>query len=93
MMPLDASTATVSATTRTERGGEPMDFDDLGWSFWGKMAGVFLVGAILLFIFTLLFLHAIYAWGLFGTFLAIAVLALIAGWFFDRRNAGEHSEA
>jgi putative flippase GtrA len=68
-----------------------MDFDDLGWGFWGKMAGVFLVGAIVLFILTLVFLHAIYAWGLFATFLAIAVVALIAGWFFDRRNAGEHS--
>ena len=70
-----------------------MDWDDLGWGFWGKLAGLFLLGAILLFIFTLLFLHAIYAWGLFGTFQAIAVLALIAGWFFDRRNAGPQTEA
>jgi hypothetical protein len=68
-----------------------MDFDDLGWGFWGKMAGLFLVGAIVLFILTLVFLHAIYAWGLFATFLFIAIVALIAGWFFDRRNAGEHS--
>jgi len=51
-----------------------------------------MLGAVLLFIFTLLFLHAVYAWGLFGTFLAIAVLALIAGWFFDRRNAGPQSD-
>jgi putative flippase GtrA len=70
-----------------------MDFDDLGWGFWGKMAGVFLVGAIVLFILTLLFLHAIYAWGLFATFLAIAVVALIAGWFFDRRNARQQTSA
>jgi hypothetical protein len=88
MMPRESVRAIVSATTLTERGGEPMDFDDLGWGFWAKMAGIFFIGAVLLFIFTLLFLHAFYAWGLFGTFLFISILALIAGWFFDRRNAG-----
>jgi hypothetical protein len=64
--------------------------DDLGWGFWGKLAGLFIVGAIILFILTVVFLHAIYAWGLFGTFLALAVVALIAGWFVDRRNAHRH---
>jgi putative flippase GtrA len=64
-----------------------MDFDDLGWGFWAKMAGVFFLGAIVLFILTLVLLHAVYAWGLFAAFLAIAVVALIAGWIFDRRNA------
>jgi hypothetical protein len=57
------------------------------------MAGIFILGAIVLFILTLVFFHAIYAWGLFGTFLAIAVLALIAGWIFDRRNAGPESSS
>ena len=58
--------------------------DDLGAKFWFKMAGVFVVGAIVLFIFMIIFLKAIYAWA----FLALAVLALVAGWFVDRRNAG-----
>ena len=70
-----------------------MDWDDLGWGFWGKLAGIFILGAIVLFILTLVFFRAIYAWGFLGTFLAIAVLALIAGWIFDRRNAGPESSS
>jgi hypothetical protein len=62
--------------------------DDLGAKFWFKLAGVFVVGAIALFIFMIIFLKAIYAWGFLAAFLALAVLALIAGWFVDRRNAG-----
>jgi putative flippase GtrA len=62
--------------------------DDLGASFWFKMAGLFVVGAIVLFIFTIFLLKAIYAWGILAAFLLIAVLALIVGWFVDRRNAG-----
>jgi predicted lipid-binding transport protein (Tim44 family) len=91
MMSGDAATATVCATTRTKRGGQAMDFDDLGWGFWGKLAGIFVLGAIVLFILTLVFFKAVYAWGFLGTFLFIAVIALIAGWFFDRRNAGQPS--
>jgi hypothetical protein len=62
--------------------------DDLGAKFWFKLAGVFVVGAIALFIFMFIFLKAIYAWGFLAAFLALAVLALVAGWFVDRRNAG-----
>jgi len=61
--------------------------DDLGAGFWLKLAGIFIAGAIILFIFTLLFLHAIYAWGLFGTMLLLAAIALFAGWMYDRKNA------
>jgi hypothetical protein len=62
--------------------------DDLGASFWFKMAGLFVVGAIALFIFMIIFLKAIYAWGFLAACLVLAVLALVAGWFVDRRNAG-----
>ena len=61
--------------------------DDLGWGFWAKLAGLFVVGAILLFIFTVLFLKAVYAWSFLGAFLFLAVVALVFGWFVDRRNA------
>ena len=61
--------------------------DDLGAKFWFKLAGLFVVGAIALFIFMYIFLKAIYAWGFLATFLLIAVVALIAGYFADRRNA------
>jgi hypothetical protein len=62
--------------------------DDLGAGFWFKMAGLFVVGAIVLFIFMIFLLKAIYAWGFLGAFLVLAVLALVVGWFTDRRNAG-----
>jgi hypothetical protein len=34
-----------------------------------------------------LFLSAIYAWGFFAAFLALAVGALALGWIHDRRTA------
>jgi hypothetical protein len=91
MMSPETAAATVSTTTRTKRGGEPMDWDDLGWAFWGKLVGIFILGAIVLFVLTLIFFRAVYAWGLLGAFLGLAVVALIAGWIFDRRNAGPES--
>ena len=60
--------------------------DDLGAGFWLKLAGIFIAGAIILFILTLLFLHAVYAWGLFGTLLVLAAIALFFGWLYDLRN-------
>jgi MFS family permease len=45
------------------------------------------LGAIALFIFMWIFLSVIYAWSFLGAMLALAVGALIIGWFVDRRNA------
>ena len=61
---------------------------DLGWSFWLKMAGFFVVGGIVLFIVLAILVKAIYAWGFLAAFLGIALLACIAGYLLDRRNAG-----
>jgi uncharacterized membrane protein YhaH (DUF805 family) len=61
--------------------------DDFGSRFWLKCAAVFIAGAIVLFIFTVLLLHAIYAWGIFGALVALAVIALALGWMHDRREA------
>jgi len=62
--------------------------DDLGASFWFKMAGLFVVSAIALFVVMIIFLKAIFAWGFLAACLALAVVALVVGWFVDRRNAG-----
>jgi len=35
-----------------------------------------------------IFYKAIFAWGFLAACLVLAVLALVAGWFVDRRNAG-----
>ena len=64
--------------------------DDLGWGFWLKLAGLFVAGAIALFVFIVIFLDRVYAWGLLGTFLFLAAVALVFGWFVDRRNANRH---
>jgi hypothetical protein len=67
--------------------------EDLGFKFWLWLAGLFVVGAIALFVFLLFLLGAIYAWGILGAFLVIAAAALVAGWFFDRRNARRHQSS
>jgi Mn2+/Fe2+ NRAMP family transporter len=60
--------------------------DDLGSHFWLKFAGVCIVGAIILLLFTVLLLKAAYAWGIFGALVAVAVIALALGWMHDRRE-------
>jgi len=60
--------------------------DDYGFKFWLKMAGLFVAGAIALFIFMWIFLTAIYAWGFFAAFLVLAVGALALGWRHDHKN-------
>ena len=58
--------------------------EDFGFKFWAKMAGLFVAGAIALFVIMWLFLSAVYAWA----FLVLALVALSFGWLHDRRNAG-----
>jgi hypothetical protein len=70
-----------------------MDFDDLGFGFYAKLAGLFLVGAIVLIFVFIFFTRAVYAWGLFGAFLFLAAIALLAGWIFDRKDKKERGEA
>ena len=62
--------------------------EGIGFKFWLKMAGLFVVGGIVLFIVLAILVRAIYAWGFLAAFLVLALLACIAGWFADRRNAG-----
>jgi hypothetical protein len=70
-----------------------MDFDDLGFGFYAKLAGVFLLGAIALIFVFIFFTRAVYAWGLFGAFLVLAGGALLAGWIFDRHEKKEREAA
>ncbi|HEX3686990.1 MAG TPA: hypothetical protein VHU60_05345 [Gaiellaceae bacterium] len=62
--------------------------EDFGFKFWLKMAGLFVLGAIALFIVMWIFLSAIYAWGFLSALLVLALGALTIGWFVDRRNSG-----
>ena len=65
--------------------------DDFGLKFWLKVAGLFVAGAICLFVVAWIFLSVVYAWSFLGALLLLAVAALALGWIHDRRTAG-HGE-
>ena len=60
--------------------------EGLGTRFYLKLAGGLAAIGLVLLIGLLVFWRALYAWGFFGAFLVLAVLLIIAGWFYDRRN-------
>ena len=60
--------------------------DDYGWKFWLKVAGLFVAGAIGLFVVMWIFLSVTYAWSIGGALLLLALVALTFGWLHDRRN-------
>ena len=68
--------------------GMPQDEreEGLGTRFYLKLAGGLAAIGLVLLIGLLVFWRALYAWGFFGAFLVLAVLLIIAGWFYDRRN-------
>ena len=65
---------------------EPEDDEKLGGAFYLKLAGLLVIIGVLMLIGVWIFWRAWYAWGFFGAFLAIAVIAALFGWVYDRRN-------
>jgi hypothetical protein len=63
------------------------DDEGLGGRFYLWLGGLVLLGGAALLILLLIFSRAIYAWGIFGAFLVIAVALLIFAWFYDKRAA------
>jgi hypothetical protein len=65
----------------------PRDEDEgLGAGFFLKIAGVCVGVGIIVMILFLIFWRAVYAWGFFGSFLALAAVLCLFGWLYDRRN-------
>ena len=65
-----------------------MDDNEFGFKFWLKVAGLFVLGAIGLFVVAWIFLSLVYAWSFLGALLVLALVALAFGWIHDRKNAG-----
>jgi hypothetical protein len=59
----------------------------MGFAFWLKVAAIALAIAIVSVIVLLLVTSAFVAWGVFGGFLALAVVLMLIGWITDRRRA------
>ena len=64
-----------------------MEEEGLGFGFYARLAGIGIAVAIVGLILMLIFTRALYAWGFFGMFLLLAVVLLVIGWLFDRREA------
>jgi hypothetical protein len=69
---------------------DPVEEDDddegLGAGFYFKIAGICLACAIAAIIFLRIYWRAVYAWGFFGAFIAIGLVAILFGWIYDRRH-------
>jgi hypothetical protein len=59
----------------------------MGFAFWFKVAAIALAIAIVSVIVLLLVTSAFVAWGVFGGFVALAVVLMLIGWITDRRRA------
>jgi polyferredoxin len=61
--------------------------NELGWKFWLGIVA-FAIAAGLAVLITMLIIGRVwYAWGFFGMFLALAAVALVAGYIVDKRDA------
>lgn len=61
--------------------------EGLGFGFYARLAGIAIAIGIGGLILMLIFTRALYAWGVFGLLLGLAVVLLVAGWLTDRRDA------
>ena len=59
----------------------------MGFAFWLKLAAFCVAVAIVAVITLLVVSKAFVAWGVFGGFLALAVVLILIGWITDRRRA------
>ena len=52
------------------------------------MVAVFCIGCgVAAIILLMIFWRAVYAWGLFGAFIALGLVLMLFGWIYDRRAA------
>jgi hypothetical protein len=68
------------------------DDQGLGFRFYAGFAGIVVAIGIAIWVFVILISRAVYAWGLLGMFLVLAVVLMVFGWWVDRRDARRRSE-
>jgi hypothetical protein len=66
--------------------------EGLGFRFYAGMFGVVIAGAVVFVILFLIFDWAVYTWGIFGAFVAIAAVLLLIAWFYDRRKVRQYED-
>ncbi len=69
-----------------------MEEQGLGFGFYARMAGLVAVLGIAGLIVMLILTRAAYAWGVFGALALLAVVLLVFGWFYDRRQVKRYDE-
>jgi hypothetical protein len=62
-----------------------MDDDGFTAGFFFKVAAICLVCGVAAIILLMIFWRAVYAWGLFGAFIALGIVLVLFGWIHDRR--------
>jgi hypothetical protein len=70
-----------------QRGGRSCLIALMGFGFWVKVAGIAIAIAIVSVIVLLIVSSAFVAWGIFGGFVALAIVLMLIGWITDRRRA------
>jgi hypothetical protein len=68
------------------------DDQALGFRFYAGFAGIVVAIGIAVWVFVILISRAVYAWGLLGMFLVLAIALMVLGWAIDRREARRRAE-
>ena len=69
-----------------------MDDGSLGGRTWLKMFGILILVAVAALLVLIFIGNALAKWGLFGGFIVIGAVLLLAAWLFDKREARKNAE-
>jgi uncharacterized membrane protein HdeD (DUF308 family) len=85
----DAKPCLPAAWSGSRRVSAGYDDDRPGWRFFLRASLAIIVIGILAFVGFLVFISAVYAFGILGAFILFAAILLVYGWIRDRRHPPE----